>query len=159
MVLEMIVTNPIQSELAVPVRWQGRAAFTLIEIMITTVLLVMLVTAGLFALAQLDRFSRRNAEYTSVMALVTGSLEGLKASRYNPPVPPFGPDVEISTNITEIALSNDGKSYTMKGMVVTQIEPVANGHLVTVTGYFTNWNLPYVVTLQNVLNSYSNPEE
>jgi prepilin-type N-terminal cleavage/methylation domain-containing protein len=142
-----------------PVLRRERDAFTLIEIMITTVLLVMLVTSGLFALAQLDRFSRRNAEFTSVLSLVSGTLEGLKASTYNPPVPPFGPDVNVSTNLTKIALSQDGKSYTMDGMVVTRIEPVANGHLITVTGYFTNWNLPYVVTLQNVLNSYSNPDE
>lgn len=137
----------------------GSAAFTLIEVMITTVLLVMLVTAGLYALAQLDRFSRRNAEYTSVMAVVAGTLEGMKALEYNPPQSPFGPDAVITTNETEIALSNDGKSYTMKGRVITRIEPVANGHLVTVSGFFTNWNLPYEVTLQNVLNSYSNPDE
>ena len=47
----------------------------------------------------------------------------------------------------------------MDGLVVTSIEPVAYGHLITVTGYFTNWNLPYNVTLQNVLNTYSNPDE
>lgn len=140
-------------------RRRSARAFTLIEVMITTVLLVMLVTAGLYALAQLDHFSRRNAEYTSVMAVVAGSLEAMKALEYNPPLSPFGPDTTQTTNATEIALSSDGKSYTMKGKVVTRIEPVANGHLVTVTGYFTNWNLPYEVTLQNVINSFSNPDE
>jgi len=133
--------------------------FTLIEIMVTSVLLVALVTAGLFALAQLDRFSRRNAEYVSVMALVSGTMEGLKAVEYNPPAEPFTLDKRVSTNFTSIALSKDGTNYTMKGEVVTTIEPVAYGHLVTVAAYFTNWNLPYQVTLQNVFNPFSNPDE
>lgn len=131
----------------------------MIEVMITSVLLVMLVTAGLYALAQLDRFSRRNAEYVSVMAIVSGTMEGLKGVEYNPPVEPFGLTNRFSTNLTKIALSTDGTNYTMDGLVVTSIEPVAYGHLITVTGYFTNWNLPYNVTLQNVLNTYSNPDE
>jgi type II secretory pathway pseudopilin PulG len=133
--------------------------FTLIEAMITVVLLVMLVTAGMYALGQLDRFSRRNAEYTSVMSLVSGKMEGLKAVEYNPPVTPFGANTSFSTNETKIALSNDGESYAITGQIITRIEPVANGHLVTVTGRFTNWNKPYLVSLQNVLNPYSNPDE
>ncbi len=140
-------------------RSHDASGFTLIEIMITSVLLVTLVTAGLYALAQLDRFSRRNAEYTSVMALVSGTLEGLKGVEYNPPVEPFGLTNRTSTNFTKIALSTDGTSYSVKGMIVTSIEPIAYGHLITVSGHFTNWNLPYTVTLQNVLNSYSNPDE
>lgn len=140
-------------------RPNAAAGFTLIEVMVTSVLLVALVTAGLGALAQLDRYSRRNAEYISVMALVSGTMEGLKGVEYNPPVEPFGLTNRVSTNLASIALSNDGTNYMMNGRIITSIEPVAYGHLITVTGYFTNWNLPYEVTLQNVLNPYSNPDE
>jgi len=119
----------------------------------------MLVTAGLYALAQLDRFSRRNAEFTSVMALVSGEMEALKGKQYNPPVAPFALTNSVTSNLTSIALSGDGQSYLIQGVILTKIEPVANGHLATVSGYFTNWNMPYTVSLQNVINSYSNPDE
>lgn len=127
--------------------------------MITTVLLVMLVSSGLYALAQLDRFSRRNAEYTSVMAIVSGEMESLKGKEYNPPQAPFFLTNSVTSNTATIALSADGSSYAISGVIVTEIKPVANGHLATVNGYFTNWNMPYVVSLQNVINSYSNPDE
>jgi len=93
------------------------------------------------------------------MSLVSGTMEELRGYEYNPPVDPFGLESVTTTNTHDIALSNDGTSYLIQGMVVTTVEPVSYGHLITVTGYFTNWNLPYTVTLQNVLNSYSNPDE
>lgn len=155
MVREIVTVVPIAQRKT----QRPAAAFTLIEVMITTVLLVMLVSAGLYALAQLDRFSRRNAEYTSVMALVSGEMEALKGREYNPPTAPFTLTNSVTSNITSIALSADGESYAIQGVIVTVMEPVANGHLATVNGYFTNWNMPYIVSLQNVINSYSNPDE
>ena len=133
------------------------AAFTLIEVLITTVLLLMLVTSGLYALAQMDHTGRRISEYTSVASIASGALEDIKAQPYNPPLGPFGPKASVTTNMIAIGLSKDGTNYAFSGAVITRIEPVADGHLITVQANFTNWNRPYNVTVQNVVNAFSNP--
>ena len=132
-----------------------RTAFTLLEVLIASSLLLGLVLAGMNALFVMDNSSRRLAEITSAMALVQGKLEEVRTNDYNPPLAPFVASATVTSNAVSIALDKGGTQYLVPGTLTTRIEPVASGHLVTVSASFDAPGTPVKAQLQTVLNKFS----
>src|SRR5258706_906448 len=116
-------------------RAQARA-FTLIEVMVTMLLLSILTIAGMGAIYSMDLCSRRLADYTAATALVEAKIQDIKAASYNPPNAPFGASTVYITNADSISLNQAGTSFKVPGTLISEIKPVAAGHLITVTGTF-----------------------
>lgn len=133
----------------------ARSAFTLLEVLIASGLLLGLVLAGMNAVFVLDKSSRRLAELTSAMALVQGRLEEVRTFDYNPPVAPFVASATVTSNAVSISLDKGGTQYQVPGTLITRIEPVVSGHLVTVSASFNSLGSPVQAQLQTVLNKFS----
>jgi type II secretory pathway pseudopilin PulG len=144
----------------------ARSAFTILEALFATVMMAAVVIGAFSAITGIDWSARRQADYTSAMALVQDKLEELRATTYNPPTAPFLPTTNTSTNAVSISLNKANNTFLFPGVLITRIEPVAAGHLVTVTGVFTNYltsvsagstNKPPAlsVSLQTVVNKFS----
>ncbi len=133
----------------------ARSAFTLLEVLIASGLLLGLVLAGMNAVFVLDKSSRRLAELTSAMALVQGRLEEVRTYDYNPPLAPFVAGATVTSNVVSISLDKGGTQYQVPGTLITRIEPVASGHLVTVSASFNSLGSPVKAQLQTVLNKFS----
>ena len=131
------------------------AAFTLLEVLIASGLLLGLVLASMNALFVMDNSARRLAEMTSAMALVQGKLEEVRTNVYNPPLAPFTANATVTSNAVSIALDKGGTQYLMPGSLLTRIEPVASGHLVTVSASFNGLGTPVKAQLQTVINKFS----
>ena len=131
------------------------AAFTLLEVLIASGLLLGLVLASMNALFVMDNSGRRLAATTSAMALVQGKLEEVRTNTYNPPVAPFPASATVTSNAVSISLDKGGTQYLMPGSIITRIEPVASGHLVTVSANFNALGTPVKAQLQTVLNKFS----
>ena len=136
-------------------RSAARAAFTLLEVLIASSMLLALVLAGMNALFVMDNSSRRLAQLTSAMALVQGKLEEVRTNDYNPPLAPFTASATVTSNAVSIALDKGGTQYQVPGSLITRIEPVASGHLVTVSASFNVLGTPVKAQLQTVLNKFS----
>ena len=136
-------------------RSAARSAFTLLEVLIASGLLLGLVLAGMNAVFVLDKSSRRLAELTSAMALVQGRLEEVRTFDYNPPLAPFVAGATVTSNAVSISLDKGGTQYQVPGTLITRIEPVASGHLVTVSASFNSLGSPVQAQLQTVLNKFS----
>ena len=133
----------------------GEAGLTLIEVLIGTVLLMILIISSVGALYFNTQASYRLADRIAAMALVQAKLEAVRAATYHPPDSPFGPSTLSLTNSDSIALDKAGAKFLVTGTLITKIEPVASGHLVTVTGKFATPGRPVSVQLQTVVNKYS----
>ena len=133
----------------------GRAAFTMLEVLIASGLLLGLVLAGMNALFVMDNSSRRLAEMTSAMALVQGQLEAVRTNDYNPPLAPFTGSATVTSNAVSISLDKGGTQYLVPGSLITRIEPVASGHLVTVCASFNSLGTPVKAQLQTIVNKFS----
>ena len=133
----------------------ARSAFTLLEVLIASGLLLALVLAGMNALFVMDNSARRLAQLTSAMALVQGKLEEVRTNDYNPPLAPFTASATVTSNAVSISLDKGGTQYQVPGSLITRIEPVASGHLVTVSASFNSLGSPVQAQLQTVLNKFS----
>src|SRR5437762_11149670 len=126
-----------------------RSAFTLVEVMIIMALLLVLMISSSVSMLVLDRSSRRLADYTSAMALVEAKIYDIRAATYNPPSSSFGTNtICFLTNSVSIALDQAGQTFRIPGTIISKTEPVAAGHLVTVTGTFQTPGRPFSVSLQ-----------
>jgi prepilin-type N-terminal cleavage/methylation domain-containing protein len=134
-------------------------AFTLIEVLTVTGLVGMLVVAGMGALFSMDLCSRRTADYNAALAIVEAKIEDIRAASYNPPNSPWTGAVVYLTNSDSIALDKAGVTFQVPGTVISKIEPVASGHLVTVTGTFQEPRLTLTVSLQTLVNKYSGGQQ
>ena len=133
----------------------GEAGLTLIEVLIATVLLMILIIGTVGALYFNTQASYRVADRTAAMTLVQAKLEAVRAATYHPPDSPFGPSTLSLTNNDSIALDKAGARFLIPGTLITRIEPVTSGHLVTVSGKFATPGRPLTVQLQTVVNKYS----
>jgi len=134
-------------------------AFTLIEVMVVMALLTILMIAGMGALYSMDLCSRRVADYTAATAVVEAKLQDIKAATYNPPNYPFQTTTVYVTNSDSISLDKVGTSFKVSGTLISEIKPVASGHLVTVTGTFQEPRGSLTVTLQTLVNKFSGGEQ
>ncbi|HZR18354.1 MAG TPA: hypothetical protein VFE51_13760 [Verrucomicrobiae bacterium] len=137
-----------------------QGAFTLVEVMVMMGLVVILFGAGMGALLSMDLCTRRAADYNAVLAVVEAKVEDIRAATYNPPNSPWTSSAVYLTNSDSIALNKAGVTFQVAGTVVSRIEPVAAGHLVTVTGTFQQPRGPaLVVSLQTLVNKYSGGQQ
>ena len=125
------------------------------EVMVVLALLTALIAGAAGALYSSNLISRRLSDYTAAFAVVEAKLEDIRAGTYNPPNSPFGSTPVTLTSATTIALNQAGVSFVVPGTLTSKIEPVASGHLVTVTGVFQTRRKPITVVLQTVVNRYS----
>ena len=137
----------------------GEEAFTLVEVMVVMLLLTMLIVASGAGIMAMDRSSRRLADYTAAMAVAEAKMHSIRAASYLPPTSPFKTNTVYLTNSSSIALANAGTNFLVSGTVLSKIQPVAAGHLVTVTATFQEPNQSFSVTLQSVVNRYSGGEQ
>jgi len=125
--------------------------------MVVMLLVMIMMVAGFGALYSMDLCSRRVDDYTAATAVVEAKLQDIKAVYYNPPNYPFtaGPNPVYVTNSDSISLDQAGTSFKVSGTLVSEIKPVASGHLVTVTGTFNEPRGKMTVQLQTVVNKFS----
>jgi|SRR6185369_6014420 len=138
-----------------------KSAFTLTEVMVVAALLTILIISGFRGILSIRLNSARLTDYTSGMAIVEAKVEDIRAVKYNPPNYPFGTSTIYVTNNSAVALNKAGASFMISGTVVSKIEPVVSGHLVTVTGTFNAPGKvkPITVSLQTVVNKYSGGQQ
>jgi prepilin-type N-terminal cleavage/methylation domain-containing protein len=137
--------------------------FTLVEVMIVLALSLTLIVGGFNTVMYVNYSSRRMADYTAASAVVGAKMEAVRAATYAPPSAYFGTNTVMLTNNDSISLSKSGTNLLIRGTLITQIKPVVQGHLVTVTGTFTNpaplQGPPFSVTMQTVVNRYSGGDQ
>jgi|SRR3954469_4296672 prepilin-type N-terminal cleavage/methylation domain-containing protein len=144
---------------AVLPRTQGIAGhnsgFTLVETMVVMLLVGILLVAGFGALFSMDFCSRRLADYTAATAVVEAKLQDIMAATYNPPNANFGASTIYVTNSDSISLNEAGTTFKVPGTLISEIKPIASGHLITVTGIFQEPRGAITVSLQTVVNKFS----
>ena len=128
---------------------------TLIEMSIAVTLILGTVIALWSSLMVLDRNSRRLGEYMTALGIAQGKIEEVRATNYNPPEAPFIAGTTSIVEEAELALDKNGSNFMVKGMIETEIKPMSQGHLVTVTATFTNMSQPYSAQVQTVVNKFS----
>ena len=133
----------------------GEQAFTLIEVLIVMGLVMILMVAGMGALISLGYCTRRTADYNASLAVVEAKIEDIRAATYNPPSSPWNSSTVYLTNSSSVALDEAGVTFKVPGTLISKIEPVASGHLVTVTGTFDEPKRALTVSLQTIVNKYS----
>jgi hypothetical protein len=140
-------------------RRRAESAFTLVEVMVGSGLLLTLIVGCCSAIFAMDLSSRRLADYTAAMAVVQAKIEDVRGATYKPPNSPFGLTTTYVTNTDYIDLDQAGATFRVSGTVISKFEPVAAGHLVTVTGTFQTSSKPLTVTLQTIVNQYSGGQQ
>jgi type II secretory pathway pseudopilin PulG len=135
--------------------YRQQDAFTLVEVFCVMLLLGELIIAGTAGIIAMDRASRRLADYTAAMAVVEAKIHDVQAATYNPPTYPFGTNTLLLTNAASISINKAGTKLMVQGTVLTKIQIVGSGHLVTATATFQEPGLPLSVTLQALVNQYS----
>ena len=140
---------------SLPVVGAGEQAFTLVEVLIVMGLVMILVTAGMGAILAMDLCTRRTGDYNAALAVVEAKIEDIRAATYNPPNSPWKSTPVYLTNSSSVALDEAGVTFKVPGKLISKIEPVASGHLVTVTGTFSEPKRALTLSLQTVVNKYS----
>lgn len=133
----------------------GEPGFTLMEVMVSMLLLGILMIAAFGGLFSMDLCSRRLGDYTAAIAIVEAKVQDIRGMNYNPPNSPFKASTVYITNSTPISLNKGGTIFKVPGTVVSEIKPVASGHLVTVTGTFSEPRGVLTASLQTVVNQFS----
>jgi len=133
--------------------------YTLIEVMVVTALLTILATVAFASIYTGKQIARRMTDYTAALQIVEAKMQDIRVATYNPPTAPFGSTATTITNNYSIDLNQTGATFIVSGTVVSKFEPIANGHLVTVTGTFQTPHKPITVTLQSVVNKYSGGQQ
>ncbi len=132
-----------------------RNAFSLVEVLVVMVLLTMLIISAGAGIMAMDKSSRRLADYTAAMAVAEAKMHSIRAASYVPPTAPFGASTVLLTNTSSIALAIAGTNFLVSGTVISRIQPVSAGHLVTVTATFQEPERNISVTVQSLVNRYS----
>lgn len=125
------------------------------EVMVAMLLLGILLIASFGGLFSMDLCSRRLGDYTAAMAIVEAKVQDLRGIKYNPPNFPFTASTNYITTSNSISLDKGGIIFKVPGTVVSEIRPVASGHLVTVTGTFVEPRGSLTASLQTVVNQFS----
>jgi hypothetical protein len=127
--------------------------------MIVMGLVMLLFASGMGALFCMDLCTRRAADYNAALSIVEAKIEDIRAATYNPPNSPWISSVVYLTNNDSIALDKAGVTFKVTGQLISRIEPVASGHLVTVTGTFKEPRGAVTVSLQTVVNKFSGGQQ
>lgn len=123
-------------------------------------LIGLLMVAAMGALFSMDLCTRRTADYNAALAVVEAKVEDVRAATYNPPTGTnFNSTTVCRTNSSSIALDKAGVTFQVPGTIVYTIQPIASGHLVTVTGTFQEPRQVLTVSLQTVVNVYSGGQQ
>ena len=131
------------------------SGFTIIEVSIVSGLSLILFIATLSSITFLDQSTRRLAEYTAATAIAQGALESIRAQEYNPPLAPFtSSETNIVTEVT-IALDKADTEFLVPCEVVTHIEPIWEGHYVSVSVNFEFMGKSISMSVESVVNEYS----
>jgi prepilin-type N-terminal cleavage/methylation domain-containing protein len=130
----------------------ARNGFTIVEVVIVLGLMLVLVLAAASTLTLLDRSSRRQAVETTAMEILRGKAEEYRAILYNPPVAPFTASVTGTTNVVTIALNKAGTSNQVTGTLRTDLRPISQGHLLSLSLALSAYNQPMTVRLQTLIN-------
>ncbi|MGB0258824.1 MAG: type II secretion system protein [Coraliomargarita sp.] len=131
------------------------SGFTLIEVMVSMTLLVFLAVGVLSAIGTMHNIARRQASYNSVLALVMSEQERLRAESYLPPNEPFTAEKTTLTSAKSVSFNPDGTAYLIDVTLSTDIEPVSNGHKVTVTGTYVFSGKTVRVSTSTVINQFT----
>jgi hypothetical protein len=137
----------------------ARQAFTLVEVLIVMGLTMILMVAGMGALFSMNLCTSRTADYNAALAVVEAKVEDIRAATYNPPNFPWKSSTVYLTNSDSIALDQAGVTFRVSGTLISQIQPVASGHLVTVTGTFQEPRKTLKVSLQTLVNQFSGGQQ
>ena len=137
----------------------AQGAFTLIEVMVVMLLLTIMLISSAAGIMAMDRSSRRLADYTAAMSVAEAKLHSIRAATYNPPNSPFKSTNVWLTNTSAISLSKAGTNFLVSGTVVSKIQPVSAGHLVTVTATFQEPPRSITVSLQTLINRYTTGQQ
>ncbi len=103
--------------------------------------------------------SSRLADFTAMTAVAEAKVADIRAATYNPPNYPFGSSTTYLTNTGSIALDRAGATFFVPGTVVSKIELVPSGHLITVTATFQTPGKAISTTLQTVVNKFSGGQQ
>jgi prepilin-type N-terminal cleavage/methylation domain-containing protein len=129
--------------------------FTLIEILVTLAMLLLLLIGALGTITLLDRSSRRQGQHTTALEVAQGKLDEFLSQVYNPPVPPYSSTNYYQSNWVTLAANKSGTATSTFASVISLVQPVLNGHVVTVTVSFTNYDQLVNVQLQTLINRHS----
>jgi prepilin-type N-terminal cleavage/methylation domain-containing protein len=138
---------------------RARAGFTLIETMIVTLLVAIMVATSMGALLSMSLCANRSADYVAASAIVQAKLEDIRGATYNPPNAPFNSYTTNRTYSDSVSLDKAGVNFKVAGTLTARFEPVSGGHLVTVTGTFTEPRKTLTVTMQTLVNKYSGGQQ
>ena len=131
--------------------------FTLVEVMITLTLFI-LMSIGVFgSITVLHQISRRQATYSSVLALVIQKQEAIRADGYTTPSARYTSDVEGISEQQEKSVSwnASGTESSVDVTIVSTFKVASGGHLVTVSAtYIYNDNSTTIETT-TLINNYS----
>jgi type II secretory pathway pseudopilin PulG len=139
-------------------------AFTLVEVVIVLALVIIVILGAFNTIRFMNFSSHRLSDTTAALAVVQAKVEEIRAATYNPPLYPFSASTNnYITNNVAISLDQSGTTFRVPGVLVSSIQPVAQGHLITVTGTFTNadqyLNPSFTVSLQTVVNRFSGGQQ
>jgi type II secretory pathway pseudopilin PulG len=137
----------------------GEGAFTVMEVLVVMLLLAILIIASAAGIIAMDKSSRRLADYTAAMSVAEAKIQSIRAATYQPPASPFGASTVYLTNNSSISLAKSGTNFLVTGTVLSTIQPVAAGHLVTVTATFAEPDRSFSVSLQSLVNAYTGGEQ
>src|SRR4051812_21779755 len=112
------------------------AAFALVEVVISMGLILVVVIAAVGGIIFMGQTSGRVGDYTAATSVARAKIEDIRAATYNPPNYPFQSTTLYLTNSDWISLDQAGATFKIPGTVISKIEPVASGHLITVTARF-----------------------
>jgi type II secretory pathway pseudopilin PulG len=135
-------------------------AFTLVETLVVSGLLVTVIASALAATVQMEVSSARTSECNASMAVVEAKAQDIRAWKYTPGIYPFTSNVVYFTNTDTIDLDKAGAKFLVSGKVVSKIEYAGSlGHLITITGTFQTSRLAITQTVQTVVNQFSGGQQ
>jgi type II secretory pathway pseudopilin PulG len=134
--------------------------FTLVEVMVVTVVFIMLMISAFGTLYVDDKGSRHQAENSTALEIVQGRLEWFRGLPYDYPSATFSnASYSITTNMT-ITLDNSGSTNLLQALVSTTVAPFqvgtnVVGHLITSSITLNTSKSPRTIQLQSFVNPFS----
>ncbi len=131
--------------------------FTLVEVMITLTLFT-LMSIGVFgSITVLHQISRRQAVYSSVLALVMQQQEAIRADGYTAPNAryPAGNTPNTESNKLTVSLDSSGTNGTVDVVLLSTFTTASSGHLVTVSATYTYNGKSTTIETTTLINNYS----
>ncbi len=131
--------------------------FTLVEVMISLSLFTLL-SAGVFAsITTLHNISRRQATYSSVLALVIQEQEAIRADGYT------APDVRYTSNSAgtseekelSVSYNSSGTNAIVDVTLVSTFKVASGGHLVTVSATYIYNGKSTTIETTTLINKHS----